>query len=86
MAVGVGDRPDDAQAYLDNGMKTLIIDPTGEGRFPGQALVVSSWREVGTLLVPEARGAAGPHAPSDRREIATPGRAISRRPDAPGAR
>jgi hypothetical protein len=86
MAVGVGDRPDDAQAYLDNGMKTLIIDPTGEGRFPGQALVVSSWREVGTLLVPEVRDASGPRAPSLRREVATPGRAIVRRPDAPGAR
>ena len=86
VAVGVGDRPDDAQAYLDNGMKTLIIDPTGEGRFPGQVLVVSSWREVGALLVPEVRDASGPRSPSLRREVATPGRAIGRRPDAPGTR
>ncbi|MBV8678437.1 MAG: hypothetical protein JO355_14845 [Planctomycetaceae bacterium] len=86
VAVGVGDRPDDAQAYLDNDMKTLIIDPTGEGRFPGQVLVVSSWREVCALLVPEVRDASGPCAPSHRREVATPGSAIGRRPDVPGAR
>jgi hypothetical protein len=52
---GIGNTANDARAYLDNGLRAFILDPAGTGRFPEQALVVRSWRQIAGLLIPEER-------------------------------
>jgi hypothetical protein len=46
VAVGVGDQPGDANAYLANGMKAFLINPGGRHAAPRGSVVVSSWQEV----------------------------------------
>lgn len=56
LRAGIGDRVGDARAYLDNGLKALIIAPDQSARLPERALVVSSWRNACHLLLTERGG------------------------------
>lgn len=53
VAVGVGDKPSDAGAYLANGLRTFIINPKDRERLPKEAVVVESWKEVRERLSKE---------------------------------
>jgi hypothetical protein len=46
VAVGVGDQSSDAHAYLNNGLRTFLIEPKQSGAAPKGAVVVRSWQEV----------------------------------------
>lgn len=46
VAIGVGDKPTDAGAYLSNGLQTFIINPKDRGKLAKEAMVVESWQEV----------------------------------------
>jgi hypothetical protein len=56
VAVGVGDRAGDAEAYLANGLKTILINPKKPHKLPPQVVVVGSWAEA-------ARRVCRPHPP-----------------------
>lgn len=44
LAVGIGDRPHDARAYLAHGMKAFLLRP--RGRVPEGAVPCDSWNEI----------------------------------------
>ena len=48
VSVGVGDRPSDARAYLNNGLKAFLLQPKASGAdaAPKGAIIVRSWEEV----------------------------------------
>jgi hypothetical protein len=46
VSVGVGDQPSDAHAYLNNGLRTFLIQKKESGAAPKGAVVVRSWQEV----------------------------------------
>jgi hypothetical protein len=54
VVVGVGDQPGDARAYLSNGLKAFLLNPSDMSQAPRQAIVVRSWREVRDQLRKES--------------------------------
>ena len=52
VVAGVTDTPADAQAYLDAGLKAIVLGPDGGGRFPPGAVVVPSWQGARDALDP----------------------------------
>ena len=59
--MGVGDRKEDARAYLAAGMRALVIRPDGDFRdLPPGAEGVRSWEEVRERLRAGSRGEPEP--------------------------
>jgi hypothetical protein len=46
VAVGVGDRESDANAYQAFGIKAYMIDPQGKKTYPAGTVIVKNWLEV----------------------------------------
>jgi hypothetical protein len=54
IAVGVGDKPSDASAYLKNDLQAFLIAPRDRSKLAKEAIVVTSWQEVRERLCREA--------------------------------
>ncbi len=51
---GIGDKLSDAQAYLANGLKAIIL--SSKDAFPQQAQIVQRWQQIKALLMDMPRG------------------------------
>ena len=81
LAVGVGDTPDDARAYLDAGLKAVLLGPAGGGRYPPESIIVPSWQGVCDTLLP-ADAPADPDLDGATGPAGAPG-GVTSLPDAP---
>ncbi len=52
LAVGVGDKVSDANAYLANGLQAIIIGPERDDDLPAKAVWAKTWAEVEAHLTP----------------------------------
>ncbi len=53
LAAGLGDRVGDAEAYLANGMKAIIISPKRDDDLPKEAVWVKDWPSARQALLPK---------------------------------
>ncbi|MEK6693089.1 MAG: hypothetical protein AABY44_06650 [Nitrospirota bacterium] len=49
MKIGIGNRPHDAEAYLDNGLKAIILDDDDD--LPDKAIKVKDWKEIEKIIL-----------------------------------
>lgn len=49
MKIGIGNRPHDAEAYLDNGLKAIILDDDDD--IPDKAIKVKNWKEIEKIIL-----------------------------------
>lgn len=59
LQVGVGDRPQDAQAYLSNGMKAFILTDEPQ-KLPYDATAVESWTEMANTILKQPASLRNP--------------------------
>ena len=52
--VGVGDREEDARAYVANGLRAFILAPVGAARVSTRAVLAPSWGSICDSLLPSA--------------------------------
>jgi hypothetical protein len=55
VAIGVGDKPSDAGAYLSNGLRAFIIARKDRTKLPKEVVVVESWKELREQLTESNR-------------------------------